>query len=671
MKKYATNIAPGSLGSSDVRSNTAQAHVFGDSKPKLKSRPLDNRNRFLVQKTSDGKGGYTIQPYQLTPQERERVSAGVDEVKKYTSHPGYKPQSGTVLSDKADGAWSWKKKKDAYGSGRPVQVASKESRRLAKDSPLAKDILDQSAAQVDAIALQGKEREALLAARLLELSRGYYRRKAFHDAANNLVGGKLRMSPGEVFPNVHSSALPITLGSMAATDTPEKFRFKDIAYEQPDLANETKLVDYFDSNDSDSFWRNELDAVAKKDRLVRRDMPSRGARLVRRDKLGRRDMIVRRDMPSRGDSRAMESYLRGKPSFMGDLAASGKVPIVEGDDFAYMPFPKVPMAELNNNNGFNLWPEHNPDGKITVQRRQELPSLLKYYSLPVTENDFRHDYMDANGERALSDPASYAALNDSYDEYGYRMHEVVHSRTSPLSDIYANRAKKLDAVFGTGPFDRKSPKQVEGYADTSRVEFTRAMGVFKDALLRDLINSGMSPEEATRKVQDPQFVRSRLRGIYDDMQDPQLPLRQYATHSYHYPGTMVRDNNSAEVDRAVLGLQPFAQRLLYTKPDRSLVYDMTKDTIKDMPNQRLYNRLRNMFNSSGSWRQKEIRYNPADTDLLFYDDTNSTYNRMFNDKNKYEDFNREISPEELQQAFDIIWPQVRNKELNDRNNNLV
>lgn len=152
---------------------------------------------------------------------------------------------------------------------------------------------------------------------------------------------------------------------------------------------------------------------------------------------------------------------------------------------------------------------------------------------------------------------------------------------------------------------------------------------------------------------------------------------------------MARDNNAVEVDRAVLGLQPFAQRLLYPGPDGNLVYDMTKDTTKNMPNQRLYSRLLDMgrrdlpenspenllarkkLSGKSIWIEpKEVNYNPADTDILFYNNIGES-NREFNDKNKYEDFNREISPEELQQAFDIIWPQVRNKELNNRNNNLV
>jgi hypothetical protein len=144
------------------------------------------------------------------------------------------------------------------------------------------------------------------------------------------------------------------------------------------------------------------------------------------------------------------------------------------------------------------------------------------------------------------------------------------------------------------------------------------------------------------------------------------------THSYHYPGAMSRDNNAVEVDRAVLGLQPFAQRLLYQRPNDILISDLIKDTNKDIPNQRLYHRLKRLHGRSLSRLSKEVRgYNPADTDLIFYDGLEGLDNTKFNDKNKYEDFNREISPEELQQAFDIIWPQVRNKELNDRNNNLV
>lgn len=651
MNKYATNIVPVSLGSSDTSSNAAQAHVFGASKPKLKSRPLDNRNRFLVQKTSDGKGGYTIQPYQLTPQERERVSDGVDEVKKYTSHPGYRPQSGTVLSDRGAVGYyrSPAERKAAYGTGRPVQVASKESRKLAKDSPLAKDILDQSAAQVDAIALQGKEREALMAARLLELSRGYHRRKAFRDAANNLVGGKLRMSPGEVFPNVHSSALPITLGGMAATDTPEKFRFKDLDYEEPNKYHTERELDTVEKYDPQNFWRTNLDAHAT---------------------------------PS---GEPMDRYLRhGKPSFMGDQVAAGKVPIVAGDDFSYMPFPSVRIRDWKTT--------VNPDGQINVPRaRKALPADIAKQRVLWRTSDYRDDYVDANGNIIPRGqrPTDYGPYNDSYDEYEGTMHEAVHSRTIPLSRIYMDDAKKLDAVFGTGPFDRKSGHYYEeGYADTDRYEFTRAMGVFKDALLRDMINSGMSPEEAVRKVQDPQFAKSRMRGIYNNVQDPQLPLTKYETHSYHYPGTMARDNNAVEVDRAVLGLQPFAQRLLYPGPAGNLVYDMTKDTTKNMPNQRLYSRLMDMgrrnlpensrdlvLASRAAGKEpkidpKEVIYNPTDTDLLFYNNAGLD-NTKFNDKNKYEDFNREISPEELQQAFDIIWPQVRNKELNDRNNNLV
>lgn len=643
MKKYATNIAPASLGSLDASSNTAQTHVFGANKPKLKSRPLDNRNRFLVQKTSDGRGGYTIQPYQLTPQERERVSAGVDEVKKYTSHPGYKPQSGIVYSDRGDvGVRPYSERKAAYGLGRPVQLGSKESRKLAEGSPLAKDILDQSAAQVDAIALQGKEREALTAARLLELSRGYHRRKAFRDAANNLVGGRLSMSPVEVFPNVHSSALPITLGGMAATDTPEKFRFKELEYEEPYKQHFPGVIDSVESNDPQSSWRSDLDENARAGRSK------------------------------------LEDYLRGKPSFMGDLAAAGKVPIIAGDSFAYKPFPQVAII---NGEGIDT-----RDGQIIVQStRKNLPERVAKRGLSLAANDYRADYIDANGERALSAPTTFGAQNDNYDDYESRMHEAVHSRTSPLSGIYMDGTKKLDAVFGTGPFDRKNLSQHEGYADERRAEFTRAMGVLKDALLRDMINSGMSPEEATRKVQDPQFVRARLRGIYDNMQNPQMPISQYETHSYRYPGTMVRDNNAAEVDRAVLGLQPFAQRLLYPGPAGNLVYDMTKDTTKNMPNKRLYSRLMDMGRRAlrdnrdnfaiyrkKVWQDpKKVSYNPNDTDLIFYDDSTGLDNSGFNDKNKYEDFNREISPEELQQAFDIIWPQVRNKELNDRNNNLV
>lgn len=137
-------------------------------------------------------------------------------------------------------------------------------------------------------------------------------------------------------------------------------------------------------------------------------------------------------------------------------------------------------------------------------------------------------------------------------------HEGIHSMTA--SHLYDD--KKTNAMLGLrSTFE---PNGV-GYARQSIGEATRAMHTLKSALARHLIQKGQNAQDVVNNVQNPNYVLKFMRGVYDNVGDPKLPYTEADTASYHYPGTLARDNNAVEVDRAVRGLQPYFHSLLYPR----------------------------------------------------------------------------------------------------------
>jgi hypothetical protein len=156
---------------------------------------------------------------------------------------------------------------------------------------------------------------------------------------------------------------------------------------------------------------------------------------------------------------------------------------------------------------------------------------------------------------ALGGKEKYLLNDNSYQSLA---HEGMHAMTA--AQMYDD--KKTNAMLGLPTADQYNSA---GYARYSLGEATRAMHTLKSALARHLIQKGQSAQDVVNNVQNPNYVLKFMRGVYDNVGDPKLPYTEADTASYHYPGTMARDNNAVEVDRAVRGLQPYFHSLLYPR----------------------------------------------------------------------------------------------------------
>lgn len=611
---------------------TADYLGFGDKKKLVTKEDPRPRTPYLVQRKINADGGVDRSVGAFKPSSRNITDADVDAVKAYTQHGGYNfiPAEQVVSTNY-----------DESDTRKHPRMPVEANRAVAKASPLSSnDQWDKDAILVDMLASPGKEREAIEAARLLAADKGIARRQALYDLGTSLAG-QLPTSPSGTFPNTHYTALPITLGALAVDKNPEKFRYNRV---QHLLNNSTgtggakKLTDAqvndIENAMPDTIWREQFARAAN-------------------------------------DPQEMANFLSSKPKFLAENTNTGKVNVDHGSQFAFIA-PHKASAELKMK-GSN-------DGTIKI------PYVLNQ----ALNNRFMRN-LDTNGRWANDLPNS--ALNDytaAPNDYGSRMHEGVHSQSTPVAAITPDGAKKLDAVLGTGDFD--APKREtelnwrngsiplsenmtqEGYAASRSPEAVRAMSVMKNSLLRSYLAAGMSPAEAVRKVQDPEHVKSVLRTVYDDVTDPNLKYNEMDTSSHHYPGNWARENDSVEVQRAVRGMHPFFQQLLYADQPRKLPDDVFNKIYSfSGNNDRLINTLTELNRTYGKLDKKDwpkhlnMRETPS-----FFGSAPDAWNSDYWSPEKYKNFNQQVSPEELNKAFEVLWPQVRNNNNPyERNNDLA
>lgn len=605
----------------------------------------EDHSPYLVKRKRNADGSVTRSVGALKPSARNITDADVNAVKDYTKHDGYNflPAEQIVSNNYEESA------KRKY-----PKMPAEANRAAAEASPLSSnDQWDKDAILVDMLASKGKEREAIEAARLLAASKGFARRQAMYDLGKAITGKELPMNPSSTFRDTHYTALPVTLGALAKDEHPEKFRYNRAQH----LVNNStgtggakkltkKQVNDVENSMLDAVWREQFARAAN-------------------------------------NPQEMAKLLTANPKFLAKNTNTGKVNVESGNQFAFLT-PHKASAELGM--------DGNNDGTI------QIPNKLSQYA-----NNYLMRRLNTK-ERWANDLPSFA-LNDytaDTDDYGSRMHEGVHSQSMPVSAITPDGAKKLDAVLGTGDFD--SPKRdteiswrngsiplsknetQEGYAASRSPEAIRAMSVMKNSMLRSMLAAGMRPEEAVQKVQDPEHVKSVLRTVYDDVTDPNLKYNEMDTSSHHYPGKWARENDSVEVQRAVHGMHPFFQQLLYADQPRKLpsdIYGMRHvpgegvvDTIDIFSgkNGRLRNTLRNLNYKSNYLdipkknlpKQLNMRETPS-----FFGSAPSTWSNYWNPE-QYKNFNQQVSPEELNKAFEVLWPQVRNNNNPyERNNDLA
>lgn len=593
----------------------------------------EDHSPYLVKRKRNADGSVTRSVGALKPSARNITDADVNAVKAYTKHDGYNflPAEQIVSNNYEESA------KRKY-----PKMPAEASRAAAETSPLSSnDRWDKSDILVDMLASKGKEREAIEAARLLEANKGFARRQAMYDLGKAVTGKELPMNPSSTFRDTHYTALPVTLGALAKDEHPEKFRYNRAQH----LFNNStgtgaakklteKQVNEVENSMLDAIWREQFARAAN-------------------------------------NPQEMAKLLTANPKFLARNTNTGKVNVTSGNQFAFLtPHKASTEPKMAGSN----------DGTI------QIPGMLSQ----ALNNRFMRNL--GTKQRWANDLPSFA-LKDytaGTNDYASRMHEGVHSQSMPVAAITPDDAKKLDAVLGTGDFD--SPKRdidislfnnkiplsenriQEGYASSRAPEAIRAMSVMKNSMLRSYLSAGMSPAEAVQKVQDPEHVKSILRTVYDDVTDPNLKYGEMDTSSHHYPGNWARENDSIEVQRAVRGMHPFFQQLLYADQPRKLPNDVfNKIDAFSGKNERLRNTLTELSQTFGKldkkdWpKQLNMRETPS-----FFGSAPSSWTSDYWSPEKYNNFNQQVSPEELNKAFEVLWPQVRNNNNPyDRNNNLA
>lgn len=606
---------------------------LGDKKKQLVKK--EDRSPYLVRRNVNADGSVTRSVGAFKPNARAITDADVNAVKAYTQHGGYNfvPAEQIVSTNY----------EESDGRQHP-KMPAKANRAVAEASPLSSnEQWDKDNILVDMLASPGKEREAIEAARLLAADKGIARRQALYDLGTALAG-PLPINPSSTFPNTHYAALPVTLGALAVDKNPAPLGYNRV---QHLLNNSTgtgfaKKLTEAEVNDienamPDTKWRAPFASAAN-------------------------------------DSQEMAKFLASRPAFLADNINAGKVDVKSGNQFAYLA-PHNASAALND--------KGSDDGTIQIPYTLHQAFTNRFMRNLGTQGRWANDLPTF----ALRDYT--AAPND----YGSRMHEGVHSQSMPVAAITPDGAMKLDAVLGTGDFD--APKRdtelnwhtggsrhlsknetQEGYAASRSTEAIRAMSVMKNSLLRSYLAAGMSPEEAVRKVQDPEHVKSILRTVYDDVTDPNLKYGEMDTSSHHYPGNWARENDSVEVQRAVRGMHPFFQQLLYADKPRKLPNDaFNKINEFSGNNDRLRNALLNLSYKADNLRLPKEKWpkqlNMRDTPSFFGSAPSPVLSDYW-DPEKYKNFNQQVSPEELNKAFEVLWPQVRNNNNPyERNNDLV